>query len=125
MNAGLITKNIIIVAIILIVAFLSQNSIFKDTVKNSNFPLFKKTNDYSSKTSDWLKNSIPSVDDLKDRVSGGLEEKEEMLKDEIVNQKEEIEKKSVGTVKKYIAEKFLQTIGVSPEDLYQCEPQNN
>jgi len=126
MKAKLFIRNIIIIAVIITAVFLSQK-LYSGYEKSNNisqkFPLLKKGEAFSLKTGDWIRDNVyPKIDDIKDRMSGGLSEKKELLKSEIENQKKEIEKKSISTTKKFIAEKFLQTIGVSPQDLEQCQP---
>ncbi len=124
MNKKIIIKNSVIVVVILTMIFLSQWSYFRDTVKNFNFPLFKRNDSYSSKANDWLKENVYSnIGGLKDRISGGLQEKEELLTNEIVDQKNKIEESFWNGTKKYIAGKVLQTLNVQPQDLQQCQLQ--
>ncbi len=115
---GTIIKNGVIIACILGLAFLSQ----QHTSKIYNFPLFKKGEAYNGTPSvngisDWLKNNVY------DKVSGEVAKRQALLTDQATQQKNSIVQNSVDGTKKFIAEKFLQSIGVKPEDLVPaCKP---
>lgn len=120
-------QNIVIIAVILAVVFLSQLPYFKTNSQIYNFPLFKKSEGYSgnfsfnsNRVNDWLKSNVY------DRIGGEAEKRQELATGEINKQKEEIAKNSVYRVKKFIAEKLLETLGVKPEELAdqpECQPQ--
>ncbi len=116
MEVGIIIKNGVIVAGIVAVIFLSQQSYLKNTVKNFNFPLFKKgeafyDNSYIAKANDWLNANVYS------KISGGVADKQSTLQDETNTQKNNLEKNSFDTAKKYVASKLLNALGVTPQEL--------
>lgn len=118
MNTGLVIRNLLIVSAISGVAFLSQQNYFGENkeVKGFDLSLLKQNNvipgnHYLSNAYEWLN------DNVYEKVSGGLKDKEDFLRSEITNQKENLEKKSISAAKKYIAEKFLQNLGINARDL--------
>lgn len=128
-------KNSVIIFAILGVVFFSQQPYVKGTSKNFNFPLLKKGTGYSnvSKIGDWIKNNVyskiggPPAEigaNLAQRLSGEVAKREGLVGSAINDQKNALVNNSTGTVKKFIAEKVLQTLGVKPEDLApECKPQ--
>jgi len=117
-------RNGLIVAALLGVVFLSQQSYFQGISKTFKFPLLEKTSGFLNnspvnKVSDLFQASTYS--NVGDTISQEAANRGEALKSEIKDQKEIIEEKSAGTVKKFLAEKFLQLLGVKPEDLTNSE----
>ena len=121
MNRGVIL-NIILAGAVLGTAFLSQHSYFRSSVKNADIPLIKKgeafsVGSYTAKIEDWFKNTVYP------NISEEVIKRGEAAKEQIKEQKNNVEEKAVSDTKKFIAEKILQAIGVKPEDLIQCKPQ--
>lgn len=129
MERGLLIKNSAIIAAILATVIFSQLPYFKGNTSVFDFPLSKKDgglsgNSLLSSATDWLKNNVYP------RVSGEVAKREEALINEANQQKDVVVQNSVGGVKKFIAEKVLETIGVKPQDLIdpsqtqtECKPQ--
>ena len=115
-NRGLI-KCIVIITLILAVVFLSQIPYFKRAGQNllAKTPIIKKENNPLSKSADWLKSNV--FDRIGEGAGGEVAKRKDMLEEGISTQKEDLEKKSVDTIKKFIAEKFLGALGVDAEDL--------
>jgi len=128
-SKGGFIKNIIIIGVILTAAFLSQGGYFKNTSKFFNFPLLKKGSTYSdnsnnsnlAKETDLVKESQNYLKNIYSNVSGEAVKRTDMAKNEISNvigqQKNNIENNSIDAVKKFLAEKVLQTLGITPHDL--------
>lgn len=129
MEKGLLIKNTTGIAIVLLVAFLSQQPYFKNKVYSFTFPFLKKGEAYFNnlplaKKGNQLKDSLYS------QVSGGVKGGEEVINnakdaaDQTIDQQkknvENIRKSSLDNFKKYIAEKTLNALGVKAEDLSQC-----
>lgn len=135
MNSGVFIKNGAVILAILGVVFLSQQSYVKGVDKTFNFPLLKKGTGYSnvSKIGDWIKNNAyskiggPPAEigaNLAQRLSREVTKREALIGSAITDQKNVTAKNSIDTVKKFVAEKVLQTLGVKPEDLApKCQPQ--
>ena len=124
MEKIIIIKNGVGIVVVLSVVFFSQQPFFKKTIENSITPILKGAsiiynNPYVAKVVDRFKTTIPQ------KISGGVEEVKEIgenVKEEVTEQKEVIEKKSKEGIKKYIAQKILDVLGVKPEELQtiQC-----
>ncbi len=109
MEIGVIVKNVIIVFVILAVVFLSQQPYFRKLAVSS--PLFKKVGPYVAKTKDWLNTNLyPGIN----RGAAGLWGKKEDLKNKVDAEKNNVEKNSFDTFKKYLAKKVLEALGLNP-----------
>lgn len=122
-------RYIVIIIIILIIVFLSQKPYFKNASKNLSFPLFKtdfKTDksyfgdSYLTKANNWLEENIYP------RFSREVEERGELVKEEITKQKDEVAKSSFDGAKKYLAGELLKILNLKPSDLkdsgqYKCQ----
>ena len=113
-------KNIVIISAILGTVFLSQQSLFKSNTKNYIYSQGAKAgnNNIIKKAGDWFNDNVYL--NASEWVSGEVAKNNaaiELTKEEIEKQKNNLEKNSIDTAKKFIAEKFLQTMGVKPEDL--------
>lgn len=92
----------------------------KGNTKLFTFPTLKKDNGVLNKADNWIK------DNVYPKFSGGvgqaLNQGQENIQEEFENQKNNLGKKSSGAVKKFVAEKFLDYLGVAPEELagQQC-----
>lgn len=122
MGTKLIITNLIIIGSILGTALLSQHSFFSSNANNFEFPLLKTGSGYFSdfsinKTVDWLKSKVYP------NISQEVKKREEMVKEEINQQKDKIAQSSWEATKIYLAEKILQTLRVQPQDLVpDCKP---
>jgi len=109
MNQSGFIKNIVIIAIILIVVFLSQNKQFSPIAQN----LYKKADGivrpYYLKSENWLRANIYS------RFGGEVEKGLNEAKKEIVNQKDNLAENIWGKLKNYLAEKFSKISGTEVE----------
>ena len=126
MERGLITNAIGVVAV-LAVAYASQwvgfGHVSKDFVSRP--PSFKKEIPYISQAGDWLKSNVyDRIARGSGEVAGQAEAFQDAVQEEIVEQKNNLQEKSVSATKKFIAEKILGILGVSPQDLQpQAEPE--
>ncbi len=103
-------QNIVIIVAILAAIFLSQQSFLKGNSKNWIYSQNQKSN-FLDKAGNWLNNNVLS------KVSGEVGTIKDNATKEITTQKNNLEKSSTNTVKNFIAEKLLQTMGVNPQDL--------
>ncbi len=121
MEIGVFIKNIVIISAVLGVVFLSQQPYFRGISKNYVYSGVKNGDTYLKKASNWFHNNIYP------RTSGEVvlnNNPIDLVKKEIDKQKNNIEKNSVDGIKKYVAEKLLNILGIKPEDLIQCKPAN-
>ena len=105
MKKGDLVKNIIIIAVILVAVFLSQQPYFKKNSKNLFSQATKQINVYLVKTGDWLKAHIYP------KVSGEVAKGGAVAQEEIKKQKNNILQNIWENIKNYFAEKFSKTFG--------------
>lgn len=109
MKLRILTKNIIIIAVILIVVFLSQQSSFEQYGGNLYILGTEKVGEYWLKGSDWFKTSVYP------KASGGAETGKEIIEKEIVKQKDAAAKNIWEKIKNYFAGKFSNLFGTKVE----------
>jgi len=107
-NRGFIV-NIVLIAVILAVVFLSQWEYLKPFGKILFSWGEKEINLYWTKTTDWFKES------LYPKITGEVEKRGEPLKEEAITQKDNVVKNIWGKIKIYFAEKFSKISGTKVE----------
>lgn len=118
---GLLVKNLIIIGAIGGVVFASQSAAFRPAAENLYARGVRNENSYVAKTTDWLKTHMyPRLGG----VSGEVAKTQASLQEGIVEQKNNLVENSTNATKKIIAEKFLQFLGVAPEELAACPAKN-
>ncbi len=117
MEVGIVIKNLIIIGVIGGVVFASQSAYFKPTAQKLYTSGVKSDTSYVAKATDWLKTNIyPRLGG----VSGEVAKTQDSLQEKIVEEKNNLVEKSTDATKKVIAEKFLQLLGVTPQELGAC-----
>ncbi len=117
MELGLLIKNIVIIGAIGGVVFASQSAVFRPAAQNLYASGVKSDNSFLGKTNAWLKTNIyPKLGG----VSGEVAKTQDSLQEKIVEEKNSLVEKSTDAAKKIIAEKFLQFLGVTPQELGAC-----
>src|SRR3989338_3145911 len=135
---GLIVKNFIIIGEIGGVFFASQSAYFSPAVESLYASGIKSDNSFTAKSNEWLKTNVcpklGMVNGASSQVSGPLANGETSLaqwggevaknqaalQEGIIEQKNNLIEKSTQATKKLIAQKFLQFLGVAPEELGSC-----
>ena len=129
---ALLIKNLIIIGIIGGVVFASQSAAFRPTIENMYSRGVKSENSYIAKTTDWVKDTIyPKLGgvsgpltngetSLAQRWGGEVAKTQASLQEGIVEQKNNLVENSTNATKKIIAEKFLQFLGITPQELGSC-----
>ena len=98
-------QNIVIIAVLLAMVFLSQQSFAKPTAQKIISQISEKTKEYSQKAGDWLKaKTNPYI--AKEVQNGG-----ERVKEEVIKQKNNLLQNIWENLKKYFAQKFSKTFG--------------
>lgn len=109
MKLKVFTKNIIIVAIILAVVFMSQRSDFRQFGEKLYSQAAEQINNYTPKLSSWfMANVYP-------KVGGGAERGKEVIEKEFIGQKDNAAKNIWEKFKNYLAEKFSKMSGTKVE----------
>ena len=107
MNEKGFVKNIVIIVVLLIVVFLSQQPYFNKIGKDIYSQAEPQIKAYWSKTADWFKNNIYT------RVSGEVENKSSVIQQEIEKQKNNIVQNTWEKIKDYFANIFTKFSGTS------------
>jgi len=105
-------KYIVIIAVILIVIFLSQQAYFKGIGKNIFLQGSGVAQEYLSKGSDWAQNSVYP------KISGEVQKRGDMIKNEINQEKEKISQTIGEKIKNYFS-------GVADSILHPGKTQQN
>ena len=114
---GLLVKILIIIGVIGGVVFASQSAYFRPAAQTVYSNGIKSENSYFAKSNNWLKDNIyPKLGG----VSGEVAKTQDSVQQQIIDQKNNLEKSSTNAVKKYFAQKVLNVLGVTPEELGAC-----
>lgn len=98
-------KNIVVVILILLAVFLSQQPYFSKYGKNLYFQIKPQIEAYWTKTADWFKNNVYP------RVSGEVEQRSAVIRQEIDKQKNNIAQNIWQKIKSYFANILLKISG--------------
>jgi hypothetical protein len=109
MELDVIIKNLIIIAIILTLAFFSQNPSLVPTEKALYSQIQQQGAIYGSKVSAWLYAGIYP------KASGEVSKLQDTAAQKITEQKNNIMQNIWGIIKNYFAEKFSKTFGTPVE----------
>lgn len=122
-SRGFVTNGLAIMGLLAMV-FLSQLVFFRPMVKNvfSQGQGIKDKIPYANVVSDWFANTVYApLSGASGEVTGQADNLADTFKDqvqqEIVEQKNNLQKNSVDAVKKAVAEKILSALGIKPQDL--------
>jgi len=99
--------NIVIIIVLVVIVFLSQQPYFRKY--GENFYLQAKTQvmSYWAQATDWFMNNVYS------RVSGGVEQKKAEIQEEVAKQKNNIVQNVWEKIKNYFADIFSKTTGTT------------
>ena len=119
MEFGIFIKNSVIMAAILGVAFLSQQPLLGTANKNYLYSQnIKHDNEYLKKAGNWMHDNLyAKLGGEVERRSESIQSSAEAAGEEITKQKNNFLQSFADTTKKIIAEKFLETLGIAPQDL--------
>lgn len=107
MNENGFIKNIVIIAVLLIVVFLSQQPYFNEIGKKLYFQAETQVKTYWTKSADWLKNNVYP------RINREVEQKGAAIQEEINKQKDNIVQNIWEKTKNYFANIFSNIFGTS------------
>lgn len=122
-SRGFVTNGLAIMGLLTMV-FLSQLVFFRPMVRNifSQGQGIKDKIPYANVVGDWFANTVYApLSGASGEVAGQVDTLQDTVQDavqqEIVEQKNTLQKNSVDVVKKAVAEKILSTLGIKPQDL--------
>lgn len=116
-----ILTNSFIIIIVLLVAFLSQMMWGAVTASTPFSNGIKSENAYASKAQDWLKNNVyDKLSGPAGKVSGEVAKTQDSVQQKITDEKNNLIEKSTDAAKKFLAEKILNILGVTPQELGAC-----
>jgi len=98
-------QNIVIIAIVLVVAFLSQQSYIRPYGAQAFDYISAYTKTYSTKAGDWLKSTVYP------KINQEAQSRGESAKNELENQKNNVAQNVWENGKNYFAEKYSKTFG--------------
>ncbi len=114
-------KNSAIIILILVIAFLSQLLFLPNIISGAHSNGVKSEDTYIGKAQDWLKKNVyDKLSGPAGQVSGEVAKTQEQVQQQITQQKDNLVENSTTAVKKILAEKVLQFLGVTPQELGSC-----
>lgn len=121
MEIGILIKNLIIIGLIGGAVAASQSAAFRPAVSSLYTQGVKSQGSYITKAQEWLAEHVyPKLG----AGSGEVAKTQASLQEGILEQKNKVVEDSTNATKKIIAEKFLQFLGITPQELVTCPVPN-